>query len=170
MFDAAPRGPSTMPLWARSAQTLGAQARRSDSQSSAESVEVRGKSTIYAAVRLWSSGMNGLVRLVTPFALWALPFAVQAESLRCNGASAAEGDSKLSVLYKCGQPLLSDSFCAPVFYQGTLHPVPQPIAGALVPCQPVEEWIYDRGQGNLMATVRFRDGRVQSIRYGQQPR
>lgn len=69
----------------------------------------------------------------------------------------------MSVLYKCGQPVLADSFCAPVFYQGSLHPVPVPIAGAFVPCQPVGEWLYDRGPGNLMATVRFRGATVASL-------
>ena len=113
--------------------------------------------------------MNSLLRTAFASALAALPIAVHAESLRCNGASATEGDSKLSVFYKCGQPLLADAFCAPVFYQGSLYPVPAPIAGAFVPCQPVEEWLYDRGPGNLMATVRFRDGKVQSIRYGRLP-
>jgi hypothetical protein len=96
--------------------------------------------------------------------------AVHAESLRCNGATAAEGDSRLSLLYKCGQPLMADTYCAPVFYPGSPTPVPPAIAGAFVPCQPVEEWLYDRGPGNLMATVRIRDGKVQSIRYGKQPR
>ncbi len=113
--------------------------------------------------------MNALLRAaLTVAALACLPSA-NAESLRCNGASAAEGDSKLSVLYKCGQPVLADSFCAPIYYSGTLQPVPAPFAGLVVPCQPVEEWLYDRGQGNLMATVRFRDGKVQSIRYGRLP-
>lgn len=95
--------------------------------------------------------------------------AARAESLRCNGASAAEGDSRLSVLYKCGRPLLAESFCAPVYYAGSLHPVPAPVASVFIPCQPVEEWLYDRGPGNLMATVRFRAGVVQSIRYGRMP-
>ncbi|MCX2860499.1 DUF2845 domain-containing protein [Paucibacter sp. PLA-PC-4] len=94
----------------------------------------------------------------------------QAESLRCEGTSAVEGDSKLSVLHKCGRPLLSDAYCEPVYYAGTANPVlvPAPIAGAYMPCQPIEEWLYDRGPGNLMATVRFRAGVVQSIRYGRQ--
>jgi hypothetical protein len=92
-----------------------------------------------------------------------------AESLRCNGQSAAEGDSRLSVLFKCGQPLAKDSSCPPVYYAQTLQPVPDPFASALVPCQPVEEWLYDRGPGNLMATVRFRAGVVQSITYGRSP-
>ena len=97
-------------------------------------------------------------------------FGARAESLRCNGSIAAEGDSRLSVYYKCGQPLLTDQYCAPVYYQGALYPVPEPIAGVVVPCQPVEEWLYDRGSGNLMATVRFRYGVVQSITYGRVPR
>jgi len=93
-----------------------------------------------------------------------------AESLRCNGHSAAEGDSRVSVLYKCGQPLLKDSYCAPVYYVDTFHLVPEPFAAAAVPCQHTEEWVYDRGPGNLMAKVRFRSGVVQSITYGHVPR
>ena len=96
--------------------------------------------------------------------------AANAETLRCNGHSAAEGDSRVSVLYKCGEPLLKDSYCAPVYYALTLQPAPDAVANALVPCQPVEEWPYDRGPGNLMATVRFRSGAVRSISYGRVPR
>ncbi len=92
-----------------------------------------------------------------------------AESLRCNGYSLGEGDTRLAVLFKCGQPLLSDSSCAPVFSAQTLQIVPEPFASSVLPCQVVEEWVYDRGPGNLMATVRFRAGVVQSIRYGRVP-
>ncbi len=104
-------------------------------------------------------------------AAWlALCVPAQAESLRCGNGTADEGDSRLAVAYKCGQPLLADTYCAPVFYTQSLNPVPEPFASVLVPCQPVEEWLYDRGPGNLMATVRFRSGRVQSIVYGRVPR
>lgn len=48
--------------------------------------------------------------------------------------------------------------------------MPEPFASAIVPCQRIEEWLYDRGTGNLMATVRFRSGVVQSITYGRVPR
>ena len=113
--------------------------------------------------------MSRLVRLclVVLVAFLALP--ANAESLRCNGYSASEGDSKLSVLYKCGQPLLKDSYCSPVYYTQTLQPVPDLFANAFVPCQQVEEWLYERGPGNLTATVRFRSGVVQSISYGRAP-
>ena len=92
-----------------------------------------------------------------------------AESLRCNGYSASEGDSKISVLYKCGQPLLKDNYCSPVYYSQTLQPVPDPFASIYVPCQQIEEWLYERGPGQLPATIRFRAGVVQSIRYGRDP-
>lgn len=95
---------------------------------------------------------------------------VLAESLRCNGGTASEGDSRVSVMYKCGPPTMADFHCAPVFYPGTLNVVPEPLASAWVPCQPVEEWVYDRGAGHLIAVVRLRAGRVASIAYGHAPR
>lgn len=110
--------------------------------------------------------MNVILRAT--FALFAFSaFPVHAESLRCEGAIASEGDSKLSVLYKCGQPLLADTYCAPVYYPGAVYPAPPGLTG--VPCQLVEEWLYHRGSGNLLATIRFRDGKVYSIRYGRLP-
>ena len=100
----------------------------------------------------------------------ALPLAVHAESLRCNGQSMQPGDSRLSVLHKCGEPLLKDAYCAPVYHVPSYQLVPPPLVGIVVPCQPVEEWLYDRGPGHLMATVRFQAGVVRSIDYGRQPR
>jgi hypothetical protein len=94
----------------------------------------------------------------------------QAETLRCSGGSAGEGDSRVSVLYKCGQPALKDSFCAPLYYGPDLQLVPEPWAGTVLPCQPIEEWLYERGPGNMTATLRFRAGVLQSIRYGRSPR
>jgi hypothetical protein len=82
----------------------------------------------------------------------------------------SEGDSRLSVIYKCGQPQLADTYCAPVYYPGTLEVVPQPLASAIVPCLVVEAWLYERGPGNLLATVYLRSGVVQSISYGREPR
>ena len=35
-----------------------------------------------------------------------------------------------------------------------------------MPCVPTEEWLYDRGPGNLMATVRLRNGRIWTITSG----
>lgn len=95
----------------------------------------------------------------------------QAESLRCNNQSAQEGDSRISVLYKCGEPVLRDTYCAPLVINRSLYPAdPYYVAPLGGPCVETEEWLYDRGPGNLMATVRFRGGVVQSILYGRSPR
>jgi Protein of unknown function (DUF2845) len=107
---------------------------------------------------------------VAALLLWACCMPAQAESLRCAGGIAAEGDSRLSVIYKCGQPVLRDSYCAPVYLNGNPNPVPEPFASALAPCLLTEELLYDRGEGNLMATVRIRSGVIQSITYGRTPR
>ena len=99
---------------------------------------------------------------------FALP--AHAETLRCSAGSAAEGDSRVSVLYKCGEPLLKDNFCAPLYHGPNLQLVPEPWAGMVLPCQTIEEWLYDRGPGNMVATLRFRAGVLQSIRYSRSPR
>ena len=88
------------------------------------------------------------------------------ETLRCNGHIVETGDSRLSVRYHCGEPLLQDSYCAPVYYAPGFQRVPEPFASTVIPCLVVDEWLYDRGPGNLVATVRFRAGIVRSITYG----
>jgi hypothetical protein len=97
------------------------------------------------------------------------PAPARAESLRCNGTIASVGDSRLSVLHKCGEPAMRDTYCAPAYFAHSLNLVPYPVASAFVPCLPVDEWVYDRGPGHLMATVRFRYGVVQAIEYGRSP-
>ena len=114
--------------------------------------------------------MNTPPRLLFAVILVLAAGPTAAESLRCPGGIVAEGDSRLSVAYKCGQPVLTDQFCSPVLYGRTLNPVPESVAGLYVPCQPVEQWLYERGPGNLVATVRIRGGAVQSISYGKAPR
>ncbi len=107
------------------------------------------------------------VALASAALLQALP--ARADSLRCNGRIIAVGDSRISVFHKCGEPLLRDSHCAALYHPSYRTPVPQPFASALLPCQQIDEWLYDRGPGNLYAMVRFRGGIVQSIRYGGEP-
>ncbi len=117
-----------------------------------------------------NSSARSLVRTCAIALVGAFAPLVHAETLRCTGGSAGEGDSRISVLYKCGQPALKDSFCAPLYFGPDLQLVPEPWAGAVLPCQTIEEWIYDRGTGNMAATLRFRAGVLQSIRYGRSPR
>lgn len=108
----------------------------------------------------WQLSFAGVV-------LSTLPLAASAESLRCSNGNASEGDSRLALISKCGQPTLKDGFCAPVYLNGTAVPGAPP--NVYVPCLYTEEWVYERGPGEFMATVRIRDGRVQSISYGRHP-
>ena len=114
--------------------------------------------------------MNRRLLLFAGIVAAALPTVAHAESLRCQNGIAAEGDSRLAVVYKCGQPALRDNYCAPVYYSGTFDPVPEPYASFAVPCLYTEEWLYERGPGEFLAVVRIRGGKVQSITYSRQPR
>jgi len=107
-----------------------------------------------------------LLRTGLALALALLVGSAGAETLRCNGHAIEVGDSRLSVRYYCGEPFLQDSYCAPAYYYPGLQPVPERFANTVVPCLVIDEWLYDRGAGNLVATVRFRFGVVQSIVYG----
>ena len=110
--------------------------------------------------------VKSLVRIGLAAVVSTLCLPAHAETLRCNGHVVETGDSRLSVRYHCGEPLLQDSYCAPVYYYPGFQLVPEPFASSVVPCLVVDEWLYDRGPGNLVATVRFRAGVVQSITYG----
>ena len=110
-----------------------------------------------------------LLRIAAAVSLAASACGAHADSLRCSGGISEIGDSRLAVLYRCGEPLLRYTNCAPVFYGGTAQVVPAPWATFAVPCLLVDEWVYDRGPGQLIATVRFRNGVVQSILYGRDP-
>lgn len=113
--------------------------------------------------------MTTVERLGAAIVIATLNCSAHAESLRCNGRSTNVGDSRLSVLRICGEPTLKDSYCAPVYVGPNLQLVPQPFAGSALPCLQIDEWLYERGPGQLSATVRFQYGIVQSITYSQPP-
>ncbi|WAC75682.1 DUF2845 domain-containing protein [Roseateles sp. SL47] len=93
----------------------------------------------------------------------------QAQSLRCNDTGVREGDSRLWLLRTCGQPQLSDFYCVPLYYPGPPNRfgVSPPIAAG---CLMTDEWLYERGPGNLVAVVKIQNGKIVSIRYGEQGR
>jgi hypothetical protein len=110
--------------------------------------------------------VKSLVRICLAAVVYDVCLPAHSETLRCNGHIVETGDSRLSVRYHCGAPLHQDSYCAPVYYSPGFQLVPEPSASSAVPCLVVDEWLYDRGPGNLVATVRFRAGVVLSITYG----
>lgn len=113
---------------------------------------------------------RSLVRAAAGAVLLGSIAAAQADSLRCNGEIASAGESRLSLLRKCGEPMLKDSFCKPVEVVVRGAPYPVVLPPHMAPCQVVDEWMYDRGPGNLFATVRFENGVVHSVRYENKPR
>lgn len=106
------------------------------------------------------------------WALWislagGLPWAARAESLQCQAGGVGVGDTMATVTLRCGQPTATGTYCAPVEIQW-LGPRPHlPYSRWLAPCQPVDEWIYDRGVGYLPAKLQFRGGRLWWLGYGQ---
>lgn len=106
-----------------------------------------------------------LLRSTAAAACMAATLPAAAESLRCNGEIASPGDSKISVMRKCGEPMLKDTFCKPVMATVPWSPHPVILPPHIAPCEMVDEWMYDRGPGNLYATVRFQRGVVDEIRY-----
>ena len=95
---------------------------------------------------------------------------VCAQSLTCSDGSVREGDGKVWLLRYCGQPSISDNYCR----REVLPPVPVPNGNGVLyqptSCVMIEEWLYERGPGNLVAVVRIREGRIISIRFGEQGR
>ena len=88
----------------------------------------------------------------------ALPtLSAHAETLRCGtGYIVKAGDNKADVLQNCGEPVMRDTFCSASRNDSS--------------CGNVEEWTYNPGPGQFMTTLRFVEGRLQSIRYGNRVR
>jgi hypothetical protein len=97
---------------------------------------------------------------------FGLPSVSIAQSLRCKSDYAAVGDSKASVMQKCGEPVLKDAFCKPASEAGFSKSVPGSVVINVAPCESVDEWTYNPGYGQLMTTLRFEGGKIVSIKYG----
>jgi hypothetical protein len=102
---------------------------------------------------------------------------VSAQSLRCKGDLAQVGNSKGTILQKCGEPVMKDSFCRAVQETVAGAPVITPaVPGAsgnnvttnitVNSCVPVEEWTYNPGYGQFMTMLQFEGGSLKTIRYG----
>ena len=92
---------------------------------------------------------------------------VRAESLECNRQLVQIGDSKISVLQKCGEPIFKDSFCKPR-EPNTIDQIngDRKIIIDIAQCQQVDEWSYNPGSGRFITTLHFERGEVRSIKYG----
>ena len=111
--------------------------------------------------------MQAFAALATATAFAVVPTAAAAQSFRCKNDLVNVGDSRASVLLKCGEPAVRDSFCKP--------PEPQAFASApagstivnVSPCENVDEWTFNPGYGQFLTTLRFQAARLTSIKYGE---
>ena len=127
--------------------------------------------------RVFPSALRHPAARLAPWLLAAaaalLAPAAQAQSLGCNGYLVSRGDSRVSVLQKCGQPLDRESICVPTYQLGWVLPSQRrqgPDALLLPQCVPMEDWTYDRGPGSFLGVVRLYNGTVESVRDGDRMR
>ena len=92
-------------------------------------------------------------------ALAATALPATAQNLRCKNDFAERGDSKLTVVTKCGEPVMKDSFCR-------AEPLMPGAKSAARPCINVDAWSYRPGSGQFITVLEFEEGTLRSIRYG----
>jgi Protein of unknown function (DUF2845) len=110
--------------------------------------------------------MKPLISCSLALLLSTLVSGAQAQSLRCKGDFASIGDNKASILQKCGEPMLRDTFCAAPVTPGDKSAQAPNRAGRRIGCVDVDEWTYNPGYGQFLTTLRFESGRLSSITYG----
>jgi len=81
------------------------------------------------------------------------------EGMRCSGRLVRPGDTTVSVLQRCGEPVTRDS-------AGLAHPPPGSASRAVVSDSPIEQWVYSQGEGSFLRIVRLRGGTIESIETG----
>ena len=102
--------------------------------------------------------------------LLAASLAAQAaDTFRCKNDLVQVGDSKVSVITKCGEPMIRDSSCqvlaadrTTTVYDGS----GRPLTVAPAACETVDEWTYNPGVGDFYTTIRMERGVITSIKYG----
>ena len=107
------------------------------------------------AARL-APNLIGTLAMAVGLVTFAPPTAAQ--SLRCTNGLVSVGDSTESVLKQCGEPATRRTRCVadPAQYQ----------PGQVTACVDVEEWTYKPGYGQFVTTLRFEDGALAKIIYG----
>jgi len=105
--------------------------------------------------------------LMIPFLL-AASSALAVDTFRCKNDLVQIGDSKATVMTRCGEPMMKDSSCeAPRNSQPTISTDQYGRQVVVQPtCETVEKWTYNPGLGDFYTTIRFERGNITSITYG----
>ncbi|PIF17981.1 uncharacterized protein DUF2845 [Acidovorax delafieldii] len=111
--------------------------------------------------------------VATALALCTVLPAQASQSLRCNGSLVGKGDSPVTLLQKCGDPIYRQGVCVSMLQLGWVVTPYRPGSPAAVlanQCVPMEEWTYDRGPGTFLGVVRIYNGTIESVRDGDRSR
>lgn len=111
--------------------------------------------------------------LIAVFVAVLVPSVEAFQSLGCNGALVSKGNSPVSLLQKCGEPIYRQGVYVPMLQLGwvvTPHHGGSPSAILANQCVPMKEWTYDRGAGAFYGVVRIYNGSIESIRDGDRKR
>ena len=101
------------------------------------------------------------------------PSAQASQSLSCNGSLIGKGDSPVSLLQKCGEPIYRQPICLSMLQLGWVVTPFQPGSPNAIlasQCVPMEEWTYDRGPGTFFGVVRIYNRSIESVRDGDRIR
>ncbi|TPG23381.1 DUF2845 domain-containing protein [Variovorax guangxiensis] len=103
-----------------------------------------------------------------------VPSVAASQSMGCNGYLVGKGDSPVSLLQKCGEPIYRQAVCVSMLQLGWVVTPPYrgggPSAILSNQCVPMEEWTYDRGAGAFFGVVRIYNGTIESVRDGDRSR
>lgn len=108
-----------------------------------------------------------LLQLCLASVLVAASLPVGAEALRCGNNLVSPGDTKMTVIQKCGEPARKDYLCKRKrsytrFADGVeTEPV------LVTVCDQVEDWTYDAGPGTFLTVLRFEQNELKSVLYGE---
>ncbi len=98
-----------------------------------------------------------VLMLVLAFSTLTATSAACGQSLRCRNGLVSVGDSTESVQKACGEPDRRETNCESGPPQGDPR-----VTG----CLEGENWIYRPGYGQFVTTLRFEDGALVKITYG----
>jgi len=88
------------------------------------------------------------------------------QTLQCKGDIAKVGDSKASVLQKCGRPAYEHSYCAPESTRQSWKSTHSGSGAGMATCDTVDEWTFNPGSGQFLTNLKFMGGKVVAITYG----
>lgn len=97
--------------------------------------------------------MKFIIPLISAIIILA-SFSTAAETLNCKNDFVNVGDSKASVLLKCGEPVIKDSYCLSNSDPNNTE------------CISIETWTYNPGSGQFLTTLKFSEGKIIEIEYG----